>query len=236
MGWRRGKLAVVMGVMLICASFVGAQSTQPAAIQLPKGAYESQRISQNSPPDPKGSPAGSATSQPSLALASSPRLDLGRLLLAMTIVLGLVFVMRWGGKRFFPGAGVPRSGGAIKILSRLVISPKQQLLMIQVGRRIVVVGDAGGQMSPLSEITDPEETSAMLLQLAEEKSQHSMKGFGSLFHRAETNLEEKITTEQAKPPVADSPSAPDPAIDNARGEINELADKLRLLSAQFSGK
>jgi hypothetical protein len=76
----------------------------------------------------------------------------------------------------------------------------------------------------------------MLLQLAEEKSQHSINGFGSLFHRAETNLEEKITTEQAKPPVADSPSAPDPAVDNARGEINELADKLRLLSAQFSGK
>ena len=91
-------------------------------------------------------------------------------------------------------------------------------------------------MSPLSEINDPEETSAMLLQLAEEKTQHSIKGFGSLFHRAEVNLEEKITTEQGKPPVADSPSAPDPAIDDARGDINELADKLRLLSAQFSGK
>src|SRR3954471_19528273 len=159
MGWRRGKLIAVVSVMLICAGFVRAQSTQPAAIQLPKGIYESQRISQTDRPAEAGSP----TSQPSAALTSAPRLDLGRLLLAMTIVLGLVFVMRWAGKRFFPSAGVPRSGGAMKLLSRLVISPKQQLLMIQVGRRIVVVGDAGGQMSPLSEITDPEETSAMLL-------------------------------------------------------------------------
>src|SRR5213080_2943792 len=112
MGCALGKLIAVMSVMLICASFVRAQSTQPAAIQLPKGIYESQRISQNDPLAEAGSP----TSKPSLALASAPRLDLGRLLLAMTIVLGLVFVMRWAGKRFFPGAGVPRSGGAMKLL------------------------------------------------------------------------------------------------------------------------
>jgi len=64
---------------------------------------------------------------------------------------------------------------AMKILSRLVISPKQQLLMIQIGRRIVVVGDAGGQMSPLSEITDSDEAAALVAQLADEKSHQSSK-------------------------------------------------------------
>jgi flagellar protein FliO/FliZ len=234
MGWRCRYLGAVMGVMLICAGIASAETAQPPAVQLPKGIYESRLITQGDPP--ADSPAASPTSQPSVAFASSPHIDLGRLSLAMGIVLGLIFLMRWAGYRFFPGAGVLRSGGAMKVLSRLVISPKQQLLMIQVGRRIVVVGDAGGQMSPLSEITDPEETSAMLLQLAEERSHHTIKGFGSLFHRAETTLEEKITTEQSKPSAADLPSAPDPAIDNARGEISDLADKLRLLSAQFSGK
>ena len=152
------------------------------------------------------------------------------------MVLGLIFAMRWAGKKYFPSAGVPRSGGAMKILSRLVISPKQQLLMIQIGRRIVVVGDASGQMSALSEITDPDETASLIGQIAEEKSAGSVKAFGSLFTRAEENSGPGRSSTLKRPPAADSPSAPDPVIQTARGEIDELSDKLRLLSAQFGGK
>src|SRR5690242_5156344 len=106
MGWRWAKFGVVIGAVLISAGVLRAQSTQPTAVQLPKGIYETQRITQNDAPAETGSP----TSQPSVALASGPRLDVRRLLLAMAIVLGLIFAMRWAGHRFFPSAGVPRSG------------------------------------------------------------------------------------------------------------------------------
>lgn len=236
MGWLRGKWMAVAGVMLVCAVVASAQTTRPAA-SIPQGKYEEEAVVQG------GTTAGSRApaSQPAISTAT-PGLDTGRVVLALGIVLGLIFAMRWAGRKYFPGAGVPRSSGTMKILTRLVISPKQQLLMIQVGRRIVVVGDANGQMSALSEITDPDEAATLLLQLAEEKSQHSAKGFGALFNRAETTFDEKaVPIEPAdqipeKPTVADSPSAEDPAIRDARGELDELADKVRMLSAQFSGK
>ncbi len=221
----------IMGVLLACTTLVSAQTTRPA-VSIPQGKYENDAISLGS----LNGAGRSSTTQPTLSLVAPAQLDLWRVALALAIVLSLIFTMRWAGRKFFPSAGVPRTSGAMKILSRLIISPKQQLLMIQVGRRIVVVGDAAGQMSPLSEITDPDEAAALMLQLAEEKSQTTMKGFGSLFQRAEVTFDEKTLEAEEKPPVVDAPPAADPAIESARGEIGELADKIRHLSAQFNGK
>jgi flagellar biogenesis protein FliO len=214
----------------MCATTLFAQSTQPAAV--PQGKYEQDLISQTG-----ATPGSQANSVRPMDLSNSGQIETGRVLLALGMVLGLILAMRWAGKKYFPSVGVPRSGGAMKILSRLAIAPKQQLLMIQVGRRIVIVGDAGGQMSPLSEITDPDEAAHLIGQIAEEKSNTSLKAFGSLFHRAEETLEEKFEeSEQTPAAMPDSTPAADPAIEATRGEIDELSDKLRLLSAQFSGK
>jgi flagellar protein FliO/FliZ len=202
MGLYRGKLIAALSVMLVCSAVcIAAEPTTRESAVVPQGKYETQPIARND-----AAAARSPASQPAAVLPSAGQLDMGRVALALAIVLGLIFVMRWAGRKFFPSASVPRSGNAMKILSRLAISPKQQLLMIQVGRRIVVVGDAGGQMSPLSEITDAEETAALVAQLTEEKSQQSLKGFGALFHRAEANFEAKTeVADDEKPHLSDSP-------------------------------
>ena len=77
--------------------------------------------------------------------SSGSSLDYERVVIALAIVIGLIFVTRWVSKQLFPGAVAARNSGAMKVMSRLVISPKQQLLMVQVGRRIVVVGDSAGR-------------------------------------------------------------------------------------------
>jgi flagellar biogenesis protein FliO len=176
------------------------------------------------------------TSQPAIATDAPSALDYRRVGLALAIVIGLIFVMRWAGRKFFPTAAIARSGGAMKVMSRLVISPKQQLLMIQVGRRIVVVGDSAGQMAPVSEITDPEEIASLMGQLAEEKSQYSLKGFGTLFNRAGGRFDESPAQMQRDSALSDSPPEIDdesPQIDDARGEISGLMEKIKLLSSQF---
>jgi hypothetical protein len=105
--------------------------------------------------------------------------------------------------------------------------------MVQVGQRIVVVGDSGGQMGAVTEITDHEEVAALFMQLSEEKTAPSLKRFGSLFNRAEAEFNEKNAAEIDKPQIREVPPPTDPAVDEARGEIDDLADKVRLLSAQF---
>ena len=77
------------------------------------------------------------------------------------VVLGLIFALAVGRASGFSRHG--RAGearGVVRVLSRTPVTPKQQVLLVQVGRRVLVVADNGTQMNPLSEITDPDEVAA----------------------------------------------------------------------------
>ena len=154
-------------------------------------------------------------------MSSSSTLDAGRVGIALAIVLGLIFVLRLAAKWMFPAVAAPRSTDAIRLLSRMMISPKQQILLVQVGRRVIVVGDAGSQLRPLSEITDPDEVTVLIGQIGEEQSRASSKTFGSLFGRAKGGFEET--------------SEDDPEEREHDGEpvLAGLTEKVRLLSSQF---
>jgi flagellar biogenesis protein FliO len=241
MSWLSCIAIAAAGTRLVCTAVSAAPSTAPAVagVEAPvlQGKYENKTIARHSGDASQAS--ATATTQGSEKFVSSRDLDIPRVAAALGIVLALILVMRWAGRKFFPSAGVPRSGGAMKVLSRLVISPKQQLLMVQVGRRIVVIGDSSGQMSAVSEIADPDEVGSLVAQIAEEKSQHSFKGFGAMFNRAGKNFDEKMEHTEVESPSltpTDSPSVEQASVDDARGDINELADKVRLLSAQFRGQ
>ena len=67
---------------------------------------------------------------------------------------------------------------AVQLLSRTVLSPKQHVMLLRVGRRLVVIGDSGGQMSALSEITDPDEVAALVGQIRDEKLTAAGPTFG----------------------------------------------------------
>ncbi len=61
-----------------------------------------------------------------------------------------------------PGAMPARANRAVHVLSRTVIGPKQQLLLIQIGQRLVAVGDNGAQLTALCQITDPDEVASLI--------------------------------------------------------------------------
>ena len=118
---------------------------------------------------------------------------------------------------------------------RFAVTPKQHLVLLQVGRRIVLVADNGVQMSPLSEITDPDEVASLVGQLASEKTLSAVKAmnsFGNVFRRARNDFAEP--DDRLQRDVADEAESPnDPSIEEARGEISGLMDKIRLLSGQI---
>jgi flagellar protein FliO/FliZ len=243
MGARQIQRVIAISVLLMSGAVGFAQATQPAVSQstasqitpsqIAPGKYDDVQLGGNA----SASRAAPATSQQAADDSSSGGpLDYERVIFALAIVVGLIFVTRWVSKKLFPGAVAARSTGAMKVMSRLVISPKQQLLMVQVGRRIVVVGDSGGNMAPVSEITDPDEVASLVAQLAEDKSIQLSRGFGSLFNRASGGFDSPSNSDVVEddvPASTDSPSAEEPAISDARGEISGLMDKVRLLSSQF---
>lgn len=80
---------------------------------------------------------------------------------ALAIVLVVLLLLRTLLKRLArPARGGPR-GGAIEVLARTAVPPRQQLLLVRVGRRLLVVGSSPAGLSTLAEIADPEEAAEL---------------------------------------------------------------------------
>src|SRR5688572_6880554 len=96
---------------------------------------------------------GTAAASPS----SSAALDLPRVIASLAIVIGFILILRWAARRFLRLPGALRSSDAIRVLSRTAISPKQHVLALLVGKRVLIVADNGQQLSTLCELTDEQE-------------------------------------------------------------------------------
>jgi flagellar biogenesis protein FliO len=89
----------------------------------------------------------------------------GRTLLALAVVIVLIFVARILLKRFSPVSG-PQRREVLDVLARTTVSPRHQLLLVRVGRRVVLVGQGPASLTTLSEVTDAEEVAALIETIA----------------------------------------------------------------------
>jgi flagellar biogenesis protein FliO len=168
-----------------------------------------------------------ATSQP--ATVDEPY-SYPKILLAMTTVIGLIVALKWGAGKLAPGVA-GRSGKTISILSRLSVGPKQQLMLVKIGRRAVLVGNSGGQMNPLCEISDADELAHLVGQVESEKPAAAVSGaFASLFKKREQEFE----PEPPELPFENNP-ADDQMAQTVRRELLGLSDRVRGLSKDLNG-
>ena len=197
---------------------------EPDASSFPRSALGDEGV--RSKPDQSAGPAGPETSSRPEAM------DYPRVLGALGIVIGLIFVLRWVGRHIFPASAGRGASRTIEVLSRSPLSPKQQVVLLRVGRRLVVVGDTGAQLNPLCEITDPDEIAALVGQIRDEKSSAPSAAFGAMFGRSRRRFE------SVEPPVEqpmtglqdDEDMAP---VTSAREELSGLRERVRMLSEQF---
>jgi hypothetical protein len=173
-------------------------------------------------------------------------------------VLGLIFALRWLFRRSINPATLPGATTAVQVLTRSHLSPRQQLLLVRVGRRLLVVSDCNGQLNSLSEITDPDEVASLVGQLRDEKLTTASRTFGNLLgiwrgataqpaadDGADTDDETQAGEEtypRAAPDVPppgsedDDPDAQpddDPTVLSARSEIHGLLERVRGISGQM---
>src|SRR5437773_10780779 len=100
MGWGRFKSVACISVMLICIAATPAPTTKPAIVQpppAPVGKYEqvALRVGNNR----STNSTTPASTQPADAFTSGGTVDYQRVALALGIVIGLIFVTRWAGKK-----------------------------------------------------------------------------------------------------------------------------------------
>ena len=125
---------------------------------------------------------------------------------------------------------------AVKILGRCTISPRQNLLVIQFGKRLVLVGDTGANLNPLCEITDPDEVAAILAQ-ARDESISVARRFESLFGRARKDFAEAPTAQPGDQfDDAHDIKPDDPSLEDTQKELSDLREKVRDVARQIGSR
>lgn len=112
-------------------------------------------------------------------------------IIALAVVVGLIFAVRVLIRR--TGRIRPSAGGAnqpIQVVTRTAIGARQQLLLVRLGERMVLVGQTTGALTALSEITDPQQV-AQLLKTIET---HGAGTFGKLLRRNSAESEQPTRT------------------------------------------
>jgi flagellar biogenesis protein FliO len=186
-------LRLMLAVMLALSGVVSAQTTQPEV------ANPIRR---------------SATSGPADRDAKNAGMDTTRVVVSLAAVIGLILLLRWGVRRMGVGRGA--SSRAVQVVARCPVSHKHQILVVQVGRKLLVVGESGQQLSALSEISDPDEVAAVLGQV----------GRGN-------DLSALVMASENAEPQADQ-EVPDEELSRARQQLNGLAEKVRGVARQLN--
>jgi flagellar biogenesis protein FliO len=133
----------------------------------------------------QGSTSGDLKSSQPLALPEeTPRplpgflSTITRVLLALGLIVGLIYLTVWGLKVFWERKGLGNlgeEGKPIKILASTYLAPRKTLHLVEVGKRILVLGVGQEEIHCLDVITSPDEV--------EDLKQGSQTAFPDLFQR-----------------------------------------------------
>jgi flagellar protein FliO/FliZ len=86
--------------------------------------------------------------------------DLIQTAAALAAVVAVLLLLRYLLKRLAMPTAKGRLG-AMEVLGRLAVAPRQYVLLVRLGRRMLLIGASGGEMQTLTEITDPAESAEL---------------------------------------------------------------------------
>lgn len=103
---------------------------------------------------------------------------------ALALVLLAVFAVRALLRRYAAsGVPLPRAPGAIEVLARTGVGPRQQVLLLKIGQRILVVGQTPTELSPLAEMAEAEEVAEILAAVERARPGSASQGFAQWLRR-----------------------------------------------------
>ncbi len=134
------------------------------------------------------------------------------------------------------GQVIARSSPVVEVLSRTPVAPKNHVLLLRVGQRVLVVGDSGGGLRTLANLDDPEEVASVLQAVTAQGDASVSRSFNSLVSR----FQQAPETAAADDPLAGPGAMPrfveeggdtqEFSLDRTRDALSGLASRLRSLS------
>lgn len=133
--------------------------------------------------------------------------------LPLALVLGVVAAMAVLLRRFLPNQRFLTGSGVIEVVARAGLSSKQQLVLVKVGRRLVLLGVSAERINPLSEVVDPDEVATLIGAAAGDRPGSMQRAFADSFEREVRGYAEPLAEERLTESVG--------------GQVRGLLDKLR---------
>lgn len=155
---------------------------------------------------------------------------------ALGVVLGLVFAARWCLTRMQNGGDPVSRNAAVEVLARVPIGNRQRVMLLRVGGRVVVVGDAGGGLSTLAEIDDEQEVADLLQSVSASRSTSAASGFGDLYRQMTGRAAARTDPGDRDAGLPGrSTDAGEAYTDRSQDEVRRLLSRVRGAAASFAG-
>lgn len=169
--------------------------------------------------------ANAATGDRAPGGASVPVSSL-RMWLPLAFVLIVIVALAWAARRLFPRMGRSGGEGAITVLSRCVLSPKQSLCLVRLGRRVVLVGLTPDRINTLAEITDADEAALLIAAASSHRAESfrsALIGMMSAYRPGELNEAGREESEQ-------EPGRNESWVNGSLPRVSALADRVRSMA------
>ena len=144
----------------------------------------------------------------------------------------LVVVALYGGarllKRYVPAARNMFGSGTLKVVGRTFLSPKQSILLVRVGRRMVVVGVTATGMSALAEIRDPEELEYIANELNQTGKPEQAGDFKRSLKEATSQFASDEQRLDASASIDTEQQQHDSLVNGIRSELDSISRKVNL--------
>jgi flagellar biogenesis protein FliO len=156
----RGDRAVVQASAVMVEGESSSNGSAPQPLGKPKNAR------------PLASPRDSRTSSGSRA-GSSPTTLLG----SVAVVLGLFVLVVWFTRRGLPKQPPQLPREALEVLGRQRLFGKQELQLVRLGKKLVLLNITPGSTEPLAEVTDAEEVDRLTGLCYQQHPHSNTRGF-----------------------------------------------------------
>jgi len=166
-------------------------------------------------PEAEPVPAGSSTTSSAMTV-----------LMALGLVIGLIFLLRAGMRKMLGTSAAVSSSSAVQVLTRVAVAPRNHVLLLRVGGRILVVSDCPSGMRTLSQIDAPDEVADILTTISSAKSTSATAGFRQMLSSMGASYEPEPSAAEAGTDEGEF------QIDRARDNVSGLLGKLRNLTGR----
>lgn len=84
--------------------------------------------------------------------------DVFKTFVALVFVLGLIFILAWAYRKYLPaGSPTGRDQNGWRVLGSKMLGPGRQVMVLEVGRKLLVIGLSKETISPLMEVDGEED-------------------------------------------------------------------------------